>query len=200
MGRRQEVDQRAREIETLIGKLESADAGLRATARDLVQALMDMHRVGLERALELLDQAGAPGTALIDRLAEDAIVKHLLVLHGLHPLDLEARVGQAIEHAQPSLRSHGGELERVVVDESGGVHITLRVGNSSGHGCGSAEATLKAVVEDAIYEHAPDAVSVIVDIKADVPALSAFVPMSSLRRKGVDTSQDLVRAESAAHP
>jgi hypothetical protein len=93
MARRQELDQRARRIEELVRTLESAgDAGLRATARELVQALMELHRAGLERALEMVAQMGDQGAALIDRLGEDDSVKHLLVLHGLHPLDCPARV------------------------------------------------------------------------------------------------------------
>jgi Fe-S cluster biogenesis protein NfuA len=201
MSRRQDADRRARVIEELIRELESsADAGLRATARELVQALMDLHRAGLERALELVDQTGEPGRVLIDRLAEDEIVKHLLVLHGLHPLDLEARVHQAIEKARRSLQSHGGEVERVVVDETGGVHVTLRVEGGSAHACGSPAETLKAAVEDAIYENAPDAVGLVVDVETVIPPASAFVPMSSLRRRRADTSHDSAQAErSVAH-
>jgi Fe-S cluster biogenesis protein NfuA len=202
MGRRQDVDQRARAIEELVRKLESsADAGLRATARELVQALMDLHRAGLERALELVDQTGDPGRVVIDRLAEDDIVKHLLVLHGLHPLSLDARVHQAIENSRRSLQTQGAEVEHVVVDDAGRVHVTLRVGNGSGHGCGSPAETLRAAVEDAIYDSAPDAVGLAVDVKTEVPAVSAFVSMSSLRRRRTDTSPDASRTEGGvAHP
>jgi Fe-S cluster biogenesis protein NfuA len=187
-------------IEELIRKLESsADAGLRATARELVQALMELHRAGLERALELVDQTGEPGRVLIDRLAEDEIVRHLLVLHGLHPLDLEARVHQAIENTRRMLRSHGGEIEGVVVDVSGGVHVTLRVEGGT-QGCGSPAETLRTAVADAIYENAPDATNLAVDVRTEAPAVSAFVPISSLRRRPADPLPDSSPAErSVAH-
>jgi Fe-S cluster biogenesis protein NfuA len=186
---RHEFDQRARAIEELVRTLESAgDAGLRATARELVQALMELHRAGLERALELVDQSGDQGAALIDRLGEDDIVKHLLVLHGLHPLDLQTRVHQAIENAQPSLQSHGGVVEHLAVGETGTVMVTLRVEGGSTHGCGSPVATIKTIVEEAIYETAPDVTSLVVDVKAESTATAAFVPIGSLRRRNPDGS------------
>jgi Fe-S cluster biogenesis protein NfuA len=190
MVKRNELDRRARAIEDLVRKLESAgDAGLRATARELVQALMELHGAGLERVMELTDQAGEPGAALIERFARDDIIKHLLVLHGLHPLDLQSRVQQAIDDAGPSLRSQGGHIERVVVDETGTVTVTLRVEGST-HGCGSPSATLKTAVQDAIYGNAPDVSSLIVEMSPSEPepAAAAFVPIGSVRRRNPDGS------------
>jgi Fe-S cluster biogenesis protein NfuA len=199
---RHEFDRRAGAIEELVRKLESAgDAGVRATARELVQALLDVHSAGLERVMELIDQAGEPGAALIARLAEDDIVKHLLVLHGLHPVDLEARVQQAVEAARPSLRSKGGHVERVVVDEAGTVAVTLRV-EGGNHGCGSPSATLEAAVQDAIYTSAPDVASLIVEVASAEPVVAAFVPIGSLRRRHPDGSIAASSDEekSVAHP
>ncbi len=202
MVKREEFDQRARAIEELVRKLESAgDASLRATARELVQALMELHRAGLERALELVDEAGEPGAVLIDRLGEDEIVKHLLVLHGLHPLDLPARVHQAIEATRPSLQSKGGHIDEVVVGETGTVKVTLRVEGGSAHGCGSPVPALKTIVENAIYETAPDVVSLVVDVKAENAEPAAFVPIGSIRRRDAEGAvAPLGREGSAVSP
>jgi Fe-S cluster biogenesis protein NfuA len=200
MARRQELDQRAGRIEELVRTLESAgDAGLRATARELVQALMALHRAGLERALELIAQTGDQGAALIDRLGEDDSVKHLLVLHGLHPLDCPARVHRAIERARPALESHGGVVEQVVVGETDAVHVTLRAEGGGTHGCGSPAATLKTIVEEAIYEAAPDVTSLVVDVTSERPR-SAFVPIASLRRSDPGGAVAPRNTERNVHP
>ena len=43
----------------------------------------------MERALEIIHENDL---TLVDKLADDPLVSNLLILHGLHPLDLEARV------------------------------------------------------------------------------------------------------------
>ena len=46
---------------------------------------------------------------LADALAGDELVAHLLLLHGLHPVPLEARVRGALDEVRPYLETHGGE-------------------------------------------------------------------------------------------
>jgi Fe-S cluster biogenesis protein NfuA len=201
MDPRHDLDQRTHAIEALVHTLESAgDSSLRATARELVQALMELHRAGLERTLDLVHQTGEPGRILIDRLAEDNIVKHLLVLHGLHPLDLRERVERALEKARPALESRSGHIERVTVDTDGAVAIVVAVAGGAAQGCGSPGAAIKTAIEDAIYESAPDALSLTIDVRAGGPAEAAFVPLASLRRRagGAVASSDAERR--VAHP
>src|ERR1700730_16885069 len=120
MTNRNDVEQRAKTMDELVRRLESqGDPGLRASARELVQAILEFHAAGLTRVMELVDDAGAPGEALIDRFGQDELIKPLLLLHGLHPLSLQARVLQALEQTRPLLRSHGSEVECVGVDDSG---------------------------------------------------------------------------------
>jgi hypothetical protein len=52
---------------------------------------------------------------LIDWLAQDQLISNLLVLHGLHPLDFETRVLNAIESVKPRLGLHGGSVELIGV-------------------------------------------------------------------------------------
>ena len=73
--------------------------------------MIELHGAGLERILDKLADAGDAGLALIDALAEDDLVGSILLLHGLHPLDLETRVRQALDKVRPLLRSHGGNVE-----------------------------------------------------------------------------------------
>ncbi|MGA8541025.1 MAG: hypothetical protein WB566_16100, partial [Terriglobales bacterium] len=98
-------------IGELVGELEKiGDAENRASAKALVQLLLDLHAAGLERALEIVAKNGDAGQRVIDDLGRDPLVSSLLVLYGLHPLDLESRVVQAVERIAPKVRKGGGEL------------------------------------------------------------------------------------------
>jgi Fe-S cluster biogenesis protein NfuA len=148
-----EARRRIEHIETLIHNLERVpDPAAREQARELVQTLLDFHGTALARLLGRVAHMGEPGHALITSLADDDIVASLLLLYGLHPLDLETRVEQALERVRPLLRSHHGDVElEGVVD---GV-VRLRMQGSC-NGCPSSALTLKNAIEEAIYAAAPD--------------------------------------------
>ena len=151
---------RMERIESLIHEAERLpDPKAQARTREIVQALLDLHGAGLERIFDKLAGAGEPGLALIDALAQDELVGSLLLLHGLHPLDLETRVRQALDKVRPSLRSHGGNVELLGV--TGGV-VRLRMEGSC-DGCPSSAATLKLSIEEAIYDKAPDVTAIEVE-------------------------------------
>lgn len=187
MTNRNEVEQRARTMDQLIRRLESeGDPGLRAVARELVQALLDFHAAGLTRVMEIVDETGAAGATIIDRLGGDELVKPLLLLHGLHPLDLETRITDALEQTRPFLQKHGGEVESHRVDESGVATVRLQT-----HGCGSSAASLKAAVEDALREAAPDLTRVIVESPSESSGAVAFVPVGELLRNRAPLARSL---------
>jgi Fe-S cluster biogenesis protein NfuA/nitrite reductase/ring-hydroxylating ferredoxin subunit len=178
-----EVQSQLKSIEALVHQIENVpDPALKATAKDLVQSLMELHGAGIERMLEIVHQSAASGPAIIEALGRDDLVRSLLLIYGLHPDDLETRVSQALEKTRPYLKSHGGNVNLVGVDERGAVTLRLE-GNC--HGCPSSSATLKLAVEDAIYEAAPDVTAIIVQgsIQEQQPA-AAFVPLSQLGGSG----------------
>jgi Fe-S cluster biogenesis protein NfuA len=175
-----EFQQRAEKIEGLVRKIESLpDPAARATAIELMQTLMDMHGAGLERMMEIAWEAGEAGNRLIDSFGHDDLVGSLLILYGLHPLDIEARVIGAIDRLRPYLQSHGGNVELIGVTD--GV-VRLRIERSS-NGCGSSAQTLKAAVEEAIYGAAPDLTALEVEGVIEQQALMGFVPLGELRGK-----------------
>lgn len=164
-------------IEQLVADLDQiADPNVRSQAVELVQLLMELHGAGFERLLSVMQAAGAPGKELIDRVARDEVVASLLLLYGLHPLDLETRVRQALDKVRPLLQSHGGNVELTGIDD-GVVRLKLQ---GSCNGCPSSTLTLKNAIEEAIYEIAPDIAGLSVEgVVDDVPA-SGFVPLASL--------------------
>ncbi len=155
-----EFRQRMERIESLLREVEQVpDPTARARTREIVQAILDLHGAGLERMLEHIAAAGDAGLALIGSLAQDDLVGSLLLLYGLHPLDVETRVRQALDKVRPYLRSHGGNVELLGV--AGGV-VRLRMEGSC-DGCPSSAATLKLSIEEAIYDKAPDVTAIEVE-------------------------------------
>jgi Fe-S cluster biogenesis protein NfuA len=110
---------------------------------ELVQALVDLYGEGLRRIVAHDDLTALTG---------DEVVSHLLLLHGLHPVPLEARVLGALDEVRPYLASHGGGVELLGIAD-GVVHLRLE---GSCDGCPSSTATLKLAIEEAIGRAAPD--------------------------------------------
>jgi Fe-S cluster biogenesis protein NfuA len=164
-----EIRRRIEHLETLIHDLERLpDPAAREQAREMVQTLLDFHGAAVARLLERDADMGEAGRALIASLADEHLVSSLLLLYGLHPLDVETRVGQALEKVRPFLRSHKGNVELVSVTE-GVVRLRMQ-GNCNG--CPSSAMTIKLAIEEAIYEAAPDVAAIEVEGVVDPPPSS----------------------------
>lgn len=161
--------QNMEQIEGLIQKIENLpDAEARASALALVQALMEFHGAGIERMMEIIADSGEGGFAVFDSFAQDDLVGSLLLLYGLHPLPLEARVTQALDKVRPYLDSHGGNVELLGITD-GVVRLRLQ---GSCKSCPSSSLTLKLAIEEAIYAAAPDVVTIEADGVVEQPAVS----------------------------
>ncbi len=181
-----EFQNRIARVEELIKAIEAMpDEAGRAQTRELVQALLELHGTGLNRALEIVYDEKTSGEALIDKLAQDDLVSNLLLLHGLHPLDLETRVRQALDEVKPRLGLHGGSVELVGVTPEGGVRLKLE-GNCEG--CPSSRVTLKYSIEEALYAAAPDITALevngLVGEHAPTPANAKFTECPSQNGNG----------------
>src|SRR5512145_3173057 len=107
-------DIRAREqvarVDALLEDVEGfADPAARDTATELVGALLDLYGEGLERLVARVRDPAA--------LADDELVSHLLLLHGIHPVPVEERVRAALAEVRPYLDSHGGDVELLAIEE-----------------------------------------------------------------------------------
>ncbi|MCU1304166.1 MAG: thioredoxin-like protein [Candidatus Sulfotelmatobacter sp.] len=174
----------------LVQEMESiADPSVRAATKGLVQSLMDLHGAALEKALDIVAEAGDPGMNIIDRLGRDPLVSSVLILYGLHPEDVEARVVKAVEKVRPQLRKQGCELELLGVNEG---EIRLRVETGS-HACGSTAKTVHATLEGAMYDAAPDLTSLVIEGLEEKSA-SGFVALDKLM-SGVAIMQQPVALE-----
>jgi Fe-S cluster biogenesis protein NfuA len=148
------------QIATRIGELlEASDPASAAPLEEAVRLLVELYGHGLARILEVLAQQ--PNVAqLIDELAQDGLVSSLLLVHDLHPVDLNTRVSAALEKVRPYLGSHAGDVRLVGIDEDGVVRLQLE---GSCEGCPSSAVTAKVAIEGAILEAAPEVTGVDVE-------------------------------------
>ncbi|MGH2534867.1 MAG: NifU family protein [Thermomicrobiales bacterium] len=169
------------QIEALLTELRSvADPTVSAKAEELVRLLVEVYGAGLERIVELVWANEATAQEQMQRLASDELVASLLILHGLHPVDLESRVQQALDKVRPYLGSHAGGCEFLGVDDEGVVHLQLE---GSCHGCPSSTITVKLAIERAIMEAAPEVTRIQVEGVSERPS-ERVISIDSLRRNG----------------
>jgi Fe-S cluster biogenesis protein NfuA len=147
----------AERVEKLAAKLESTgDPEIRAAALDLVQSVIELHGTALQHMLNSFSRTREGEQALSDAINDD-LVASMLLLHGLHPDDIETRIIRGIEKVRPYLKSHGGDVELISVRD--GI-ARLRLHGSCGS-CPSSSITLKSAVEAALFEAAPDIVEIV---------------------------------------
>ena len=153
------------------------DPNLRSKAVELVQALMDFHGAGIDRMMEITANKGAAGFAIFDEFANDDLVGNMLLLYGLHPLDIETRIKNALEKVRPSLNLHEGNVELFSVKD-GVVNLRLQ-GNCDG--CPSSALTLKHTIEEAIYAAAPDVIAIEVENLTETQDKNGFVQIGKAK-------------------
>jgi hypothetical protein len=167
------LERQLQRLETLLGQLERGpESPVRTTAREVVRAVLDLHGSGLERMMECIrDSAGGP--AIMNAFTNDPLIAGLLLLHDIHPHDLETRVRAAVDALGPALAPQGARVAAVTV--AGGI-VRARLERELGRG-GPPAAALRSCIEQAIVAAAPDAVG----IHVDVPETGAFVPLTEVR-------------------
>jgi Fe-S cluster biogenesis protein NfuA len=134
-----EVRQQVARVEELLDGIEDEPRALAA-----VQAVVELYGEALRRVVEL--------GGISDELVADELLSHLLLLHELHPVDLETRVVRALEEVRPYLGSHGGDVELLGI-EDGVARLRL---NGTCDGCPSSAVTLRHSIETAILGAAPE--------------------------------------------
>jgi Fe-S cluster biogenesis protein NfuA len=189
-----EFQEQVRQLGQLVAQFdELPDGATKAAGRALVQLLMDVHGRGLERVMEIVFDSGDSGPKIIDKLGRDSIVGNLLLLYSLHPDGLEARIQSALDRIRPRLRKLACTIELENVQE-GAVQVRLA---TSGHSCGSSTKDLRAIVEDGMFEFAPDVTSLEI-LGLEEPTPVGFVTLESLlghQFVGADSSVRVLERE-----
>jgi Fe-S cluster biogenesis protein NfuA len=154
-------------IEQALAELEASTVPARslALAEELLRLVSELYGAGLARVVAIV---GARDPALLAELVDDELVASLLLVHGLHPSTLEARVQGALDKVRPFLGRHGGDVELVGIDDTRGAVKVRLLGSCDG--CPSSAATLQGAVEVAILEAAPEVTRIMVEDSASAGA------------------------------
>jgi hypothetical protein len=166
------VERLVARAEELLAQLEGVPGPGGELALAAVAALTDLYTQALGRVVE----HARDSPALLAALTGDALVAHLLALHGVHPDPVERRVAGALSGLRLELAPLGRDVTLTGLD--GGV-AEIELGGRGG-GCGGPGAEeLHELVRDVVLGAAPELADVRVRREAG-PA--AFVPLDSLLR------------------
>lgn len=143
----------AKRLQDLIEQIQAQpNPAARALLQECLQSLLAFYGDGLSRMLAHIQDAGAGGEEILDRLVQDRTVTGLLVIHGLHPVALETRLRGALEKVRPYMQSHGGNIELLSLEEEV-ARVKLEGTCKS---CPSSAITLEFAVRRAVEEACPD--------------------------------------------
>jgi Fe-S cluster biogenesis protein NfuA len=192
-----EFREQMKQLGNLVVQFDSMPAGPQRTAgKEIIQRLMEIHGAGLERMMNIIFESGEAGQEVIDKLGKDPLVGSLLLLYSLHPEELETRVRKAMDSLRPRLRKLACSVELLSVSEDGAVGVQLA---KAGHSCGSSAQEVRVMVENAVYEFAPDTNSLEI-LGLEEPAATGFVALESLIGHALvsaGSGAPMLRSESA---
>ncbi|MBV8584688.1 MAG: NifU family protein, partial [Verrucomicrobia bacterium] len=115
----EDINTHGERIQQLLERIQALPyPAAREIIQECMEAVLAFYGQGLSRILKVVQTAGPEGEKVYRDLIGDDVVRGLLLIHDLHPLDLEARLRDALDKVRPYLRSHGGNVELVSLDSS----------------------------------------------------------------------------------
>jgi Fe-S cluster biogenesis protein NfuA/nitrite reductase/ring-hydroxylating ferredoxin subunit len=128
--------------------------GAKELIQECMEAVMAFYGQGLNSILQIVRNAGSEGSKVYRDLIHDDVIQGLLLIHDLHPLTLEVRLREALDKVRPYLKSHGGNVELIQLEE--GVAKLRLLGTCQS--CASSSVTLELAIRNAIERACPDLV------------------------------------------
>src|ERR1700676_3258968 len=140
-------------IQQLLEQIEALPSpSTRELIHEFMEATLAFYGQGLGRMLQVVSESGPQGAKAYQRLINDKVVRGLLLIHDLHPADLESRLREALDHVRPYLQSHGGNVELISLQDQS---ARLRLQGTC-KSCASSAVTLELAIRHAIEEACPD--------------------------------------------
>ena len=162
-------------METSIEALESiADPNARGLARNLLESALDLHAIALAKVLTICQEA-ENGELLIRNMLADPYVGAVVLLHGLHPQDAEARLRSKLAEMRPHWGVRGFRVELAHIDQTA-ARVRVTVSATAGH---EANKTLALEIEQVLTDAAPDLDRIVVEVSDKSVQTLAFVPSNS---------------------
>ncbi|MCX4471485.1 hypothetical protein C5N14_27580 [Micromonospora sp. MW-13] len=179
------VEPRLAHLDAVLAQLEQTPGRTAELALDAVEILTEVYGEALARVIDLA--AGSP--RVLDRLTDDELLRHLLLLHRIHPDPLDRRVARAVDDLRPQLRTQGAEIALVGVQDEV-ARISL-----SASSCGGGGAALRDQVRELVLTFAPELSGVDVVTPAPAPAL---IPVATLWQRPDRTDEPSTNEGRAA--
>ena len=140
-------------IQQLLEQIEALPTpSTRELIHEFMEATLAFYGQGLARILQVVSESGPGGQNVYQQLINDKVVRGLLLIHDLHPADLETRLREALDHVRPYLQSHGGNVELISLTSQ---TASLRLQGTC-KSCASSAVTLELAIRHAIEEACPD--------------------------------------------
>jgi Fe-S cluster biogenesis protein NfuA/nitrite reductase/ring-hydroxylating ferredoxin subunit len=156
-------------IQRLLERVEALPyPGARELIHECMEAVLAFYGVGLQRILQVVSEDGAEGRKVYRDLIHDDVVRGLLLIHDLHPSDMETRLREALDKVRPYLKSHGGNVELISLQND---IARLRLQGTC-ESCASSAVTLELAIRHAIEQACPDLAHFEVEGMQDKPAAS----------------------------
>ena len=168
-----DVEARLARLDQALDSLESVPGPTTRTATEAVALLTEVYGEALARVMDRADER------LAERLAEDELLGHLLVLHEIHPEPAERRAARAVERLRPAVQERGGVVEWAGVEgQVARVRLTTG-GGGCGSGCGGGGDEVTDAVRAAVLAAAPELTAV----EPLTETAPAFVPLTTLTHR-----------------
>ncbi|MFN2511486.1 MAG: Rieske 2Fe-2S domain-containing protein [Pyrinomonadaceae bacterium] len=147
-----------REGEELVARLNSLveeleqfqDAEVREKALELVQIVLSLYGESLRRIIATFE-AEPQRDQILGRMANDEVIRSILLIHGLMPVSLYDRVAAKLNDFRPYLVSQGCDVELLGIDDARARIRLMRSGKGA-----PPIGVLKAEIENALSDVAPD--------------------------------------------
>jgi Fe-S cluster biogenesis protein NfuA/nitrite reductase/ring-hydroxylating ferredoxin subunit len=140
-------------IQQLLEQIEALPTpSTRELIHEFMEATLAFYGQGLARILQVASESGPGGQNVYQQMINDKVVRGLLLIHDLHPADLETRLREALDHVRPYLQSHGGNVELISLTSQ---RASLRLQGTC-KSCASSAVTLELAIRHAIEEACPD--------------------------------------------
>lgn len=143
-----DLEKVAAALDDAIARKAELDALPRQVLDQTLESLDAIHRAALTAIVRAL-RADPRGKELLFELVDDAAVRMVLSMHDIiRPADPMTTAGRVLETIRPGIKSHGGDVELVRIDD-GVAYVRL---SGACNGCSMAGVTMRDGVEKALVE------------------------------------------------
>jgi hypothetical protein len=171
------IEPRLAHLDTVLGQLEQMPGRTAELALAAVEILTEVYGEGLARVTDL----AAQDSGLRAGLTGDDLLRHLLLLHRIHPDPVDRRVRQGLDDLRPQLRSQSAEA-RLLAVRGGVATVSL-----SSHSCGCGGEALYELIREHLLTVAPELSGV--DVVAAKPP-PALIPLAAVGRRPAGTAAE----------